>query len=113
MITPPNLMLLRHQLEFLGHRVSEAQNGEEALTLWRMYDNFDYALIDCNMPVMDGFTLAQRLRAEERENDRERATLLGFTAIAQEEVIEQCLAAGMDGCLFKPCSQEEIAKWIK
>lgn len=110
---PPNLMLLRHQLEFLGHRVSEAQNGEEALTLWRMYDNFDYALIDCNMPVMDGFTLAQRLRAEERENDRERATLLGFTAIAQEEVLDQCLAAGMDGCLFKPCSQEEIAKWIK
>lgn len=110
---PPNLMLLRHQLEFLGHQVSEAQNGEEALTLWHMYNNFDYVLIDCNMPVMDGFTLAKRLRAEEKENARARAVLLGFTAIAQEEVIGQCRAAGMDGCLFKPCSQEEIGKWIK
>lgn len=110
---PPNLMLLRYQLEFLGHQVSEAQNGEEALTLWRMYSNFDYVLIDCNMPGMDGFTLARRLRIEEQELGRERATLLGFTAIAQDEVMEHCLAAGMDGCLFKPCTQEEIGKWIK
>ncbi|WP_342321928.1 ATP-binding protein [Kosakonia sp. BYX6] len=110
---PPNLMLLRYQLEFLGHQVCEAQNGEEALNLWSQQHHFDYILIDCNMPVMDGFTLAKRLRAQELHYGVARATLLGFTAIAQAEVIEQCLAAGMDGCLFKPCSQEEIGKWIK
>ncbi len=110
---PPNLMLLRHQLEFLGHQVSEATNGEEALTLWLMTRNYDYILIDCNMPVMDGFTLAKLIRAEELRSRETRATLLGFTAIAQAEVVEQCIAAGMDGCLFKPCSQEVINKWIK
>ncbi|WLI78756.1 ATP-binding protein [Kosakonia sp. H02] len=110
---PPNLMLLRHQLEFLGHQVSEAQNGEEALELWQTQHHFDYILIDCNMPVMDGFTLAKQLREQEQRRGVARATLLGFTAIAQAEVIEHCLAAGMDGCLFKPCSQEEIGKWIK
>lgn len=110
---PPNLMLLRHQLEFLGHQVSEATNGEEALTLWLMTRNYDYILIDCNMPVMDGFTLAKLIRAEELRSAETRATLLGFTAIAQAEVVEQCIAAGMDGCLFKPCSQEVINKWIK
>ena len=65
------------------------------------------------MPVMDGFTLAKLIRAEELRSAETRATLLGFTAIAQAEVVEQCIAAGMDGCLFKPGSQEVINKLIK
>ncbi len=108
----PNLLLLRHQLELLGHQVIEAQSGEEALATWHAHKPFDYILMDCNMPLMDGFTLAKTIRLQERQQAISRATLLGFTAIAQQEIIEQCQQAGMDGCLFKPCSQQEIAQWI-
>lgn len=108
----PNLLLLRHQLELLGHQVIEAQNGEEALATWHAHKPFDYILMDCNMPLMDGFTLAKTIRLQEQQQAISRATLLGFTAIAQQEIIEQCQQAGMDGCLFKPCSQQEIAQWI-
>lgn len=108
----PNLLLLRHQLELLGHQVIEAQSGEEALATWHAHKPFDYILMDCNMPLMDGFTLAKTIRLQEQQQTISRATLLGFTAIAQQEIIEQCQQAGMDGCLFKPCSQQEIAQWI-
>lgn len=57
----PNL-LLRHQLELLGHQVIEAQSGEEALATWHAHKPFDYILMDCNMPLMDGFTLAKTIR---------------------------------------------------
>lgn len=108
----PNLLLLRHQLELLGHQVIEAQSGEEALATWHAHKPFDYILMDCNMPLMDGFTLAKTIRLQEQQQTISRATLLGFTAIAQQEIIEQCQQAGMDGCLFKPCSQQEIVQWI-
>lgn len=108
----PNLLLLRHQLELLGHQVIEAQSGEEALATWHAHKPFDYILMDCNMPLMDGFTLAKTIRLQEQQQAISPATLLGFTAIAQQEIIEQCQQAGMDGCLFKPCSQQEIAQWI-
>ncbi|WP_312278208.1 ATP-binding protein [Kosakonia cowanii] len=108
----PNLLLLRHQLELLGHQVIEAQSGEEALATWHAHKPFDYILMDCNMPLMDGFTLAKTIRLQEQQQAITRATLLGFTAIAQQEIIEQCQNAGMDGCLFKPCSQQDITQWI-
>nr|WP_315079051.1 ATP-binding protein [uncultured Kosakonia sp.] len=108
----PNLLLLRQQLELLGHQVIEAQSGEEALAKWHAYKPFDYILMDCNMPLMDGFQLAKTIRLQEQQQAITRATLLGFTAIAQQEIIEQCQNAGMDGCLFKPCSQQDIAQWI-
>jgi len=68
--------------------------------------------MDCNMPLMDGFQLAKTIRLQEQQQAITRATLLGFTAIAQQEIIEQCQNAGMDGCLFKPCSRQDIAQWI-
>lgn len=109
----PNLLLLRYQLESLGHQVSEANDGAAALDLWRKHRNYDYILIDCNMPVMDGFTFSQKVRQEERQTSGSCATILGFTASSQtQEIIEQCLAAGMDGCLFKPCTQVELSERI-
>lgn len=108
----PNLLLLRHQLEQLGHQVTQAQSADEALAKWHTRQPFDYILMDCNMPKMDGFTLAKIIRLQEQQQAISRATLLGFTAIAQPDIIAQCQNAGMDGCLFKPCSQQELAKWI-
>ena len=107
----PSLLLLRHQLELLGHQVTQAESAEEALAKWHA-QRFDYILMDCNMPQVDGFQLARTIRFQEQQRAISPATLLGCTAIAESDIIEECKNAGMDGCLFKPCSQQEIAQWI-
>ncbi|PLV61041.1 transporter substrate-binding domain-containing protein [Erwinia sp. B116] len=93
---PTNRLLLRHQLETLGHRVTEAEDGIRALQLWQP-QRFDLLITDCNMPYMDGYQLADAIRRFDAE-----ATVWGLTANAQPEVRARCLDAGMDQCLFKP-----------
>lgn len=94
---PANRLLLKSQLERLGHGVVEAENGDQALQLWRSND-FDLIITDCNMPIMDGLTLTRLLRQEQTQP----LTIFGLTANAQPEERARCLAAGMDDCLFKP-----------
>lgn len=98
---PANRMLISQQLEFLGHRVTQAVNGAEGLQAWQQ-DYFDIVITDCRMPVMDGYTLSRRIREEERTTERYVTWILGFTANAQEEERDRCLDAGMNDCLFKP-----------
>ncbi len=98
---PANLMLLDKQLDVLGHRVSQADNGTLALQMWRDGD-FDVLITDCNMPGLDGHQLARAIRAEEAAGTKRRCLILGLTANAQAEERERCLASGMDDCLFKP-----------
>ncbi|MBC3419649.1 transporter substrate-binding domain-containing protein [Pseudomonas sp. RW3S2] len=98
---PANLMLLEKQLCTLGHKVRLAENGEMALALWQA-ETFDLVITDCSMPVMDGHELTRRIRALERERGAQPCQILGVTANAQAEAKAQCLADGMDECLFKP-----------
>lgn len=94
---PTNRLLLKRQLERLGHRVTEAENGEQAISIWQ-YGAFDVVITDCSMPVMDGLALTRYLRQAQTSP----LTIFGLTANAQAEERERCLAAGMDECLFKP-----------
>lgn len=98
---PANLMLLEKQLCTLGHKVRLAENGQTALALWQA-EAFDLVITDCSMPVMDGHELTRRIRALERERGAQPCRILGVTANAQAEAKAQCLADGMDECLFKP-----------
>ncbi|MBC3465748.1 transporter substrate-binding domain-containing protein [Pseudomonas sp. RW10S2] len=98
---PANLMLLEKQLCTLGHKVRLAENGEVALALWQA-ETFDLVITDCSMPVMDGHELTRRIRALERERGAQPCQILGVTANGQAEAKAQCLADGMDECLFKP-----------
>ncbi|WP_271409005.1 ATP-binding protein [Pseudomonas sp. Q1-7] len=108
-----NRELLVQQLTFLGHRATSAENGAEALVIWRN-GYFDLVISDCHMPKMNGYQLAQRIRELERAEGRPRCRLLGYTANAQNEELERCLQAGMDACLFKPASlcalKEQLAE---
>lgn len=105
---PANRQLLTQQLNYLGHRVEDAEDGAHGLRAWRN-GQFDVVITDCNMPLMNGYELAQAIRAEETARGSPPSLILGFTANAQPEEKGRCLAAGMDDCLFKPISLKDLS----
>ena len=109
---PVNRLLLAQQLEHLGHTVAMATDGGEALQMWRPGE-FDLVITDCNMPVLSGYSLARRIREIERESGAARSPILGFTANAQPDEIVRCKEAGMDDCLFKPISIEQLREQLE
>lgn len=104
---PVNRMLLSQQLEYLGHRVEEAVDGVHGLQVWGR-KRFDVVITDCHMPRMTGYELASAIREDEKDRDVHACLLLGFTANALPEERQRCLAAGMDGCLFKPITLHDL-----
>lgn len=108
---PANRLLLASQLSYLGHRVLEAEDGENALQLWRA-NEFDIVITDCNMPNVSGYELTGAIRDEERAHGLPPTLILGFTANAQPEEKVRCLEAGMDDCLFKPILLADLNSWL-
>ena len=106
---PANLLLMGQQLDFLGVRHVNAENGCTALQAWRL-EPFDVLIVDCNMPHMNGYEFAQAVRKEEQLLGRAPCTILAYTANTQPEVRERCQAAGMDDCLLKPISLHELSQ---
>ncbi|WP_306405758.1 response regulator [Pseudomonas protegens] len=104
---PVNRQVLGQQLAFLGHDVVEAQHGQEALKIWREHA-LDLIITDCHMPVMNGAELARSIRQEERDSHDEPIVIIGLTADAQPEEVERCIQAGMNDCLIKPISLDEL-----
>lgn len=104
-----NRILMAKQLAWLGHHSHAAADATEGFLLWQQHE-FDVLITDCNMPNVNGYQLTQRIRDFEKDNGQKPIWIFGFTANAMQEVVERCLNAGMNGCLFKPCSIEMLAK---
>jgi signal transduction histidine kinase/DNA-binding response OmpR family regulator/HPt (histidine-containing phosphotransfer) domain-containing protein len=109
---PVNVEVAKAMLESLDLQVDCARNGEDALQAVRA-NTYDAVLMDCQMPVMDGFAATAAIRREEREAGRGRVLpIIAITANALQGDREACLAAGMDDYLSKPFSQQELAAVI-
>jgi CheY-like chemotaxis protein len=91
-------------MRLLGWRVELARNGREAVEAVGRR-RFDVILMDCQMPVMDGFHAAEEIRKRERDG---RTPIIGVTAAAFPEDRERCLRSGMDGFLPKPVSLDDL-----
>jgi len=94
-------------LKKLGCEVSIAQHGEEALAC-AATDTFDAILMDCQMPVMDGFEATRRLRTGEAGEAAARLPIIAMTANAMQGDRELCLEAGMSDYLAKPVGRNEL-----
>lgn len=109
----PNRLLLCQQLNYLGHDTVPCDDGEAAFAHWQQADPpFDLTITDCNMPNMDGYELSRRIRQVEHRQTVRPHPIFGLTANAQSQIIEQCLEAGMNRCLFKPLSIETLSPLI-
>jgi CheY-like chemotaxis protein len=107
---PVNRAVASRQLRKLGYRVEVVSTGSEALARIGT-EHFDLALMDCQMPGMDGFETTRAIRA--MESPGTRLPIVALTADATPEDRARCAAAGMDGHLAKPFQTEHLKDTIQ
>lgn len=102
---PVNQLVAKGMLGKLGCEVIVAAHGVEALDQLENSE-FDLVLMDCNMPVMDGYEASRQIR---RSGRWPQLPIVALTANAMSEERERCRAAGMNDYLAKPFRREELA----
>ena len=102
-----NQTLAKALLERVGHQVTIAHNGEEAVQLTAA-GQFDLVLMDVQMPVRDGLDASVDIRRRERLQGMPRLPIIALTAHAMKGDREKCIAVGMDDYLSKPIRAEEL-----
>ena len=102
-------------LSIFGCRADVAGNGREALDAIAAKE-YDLVLMDCQMPVMDGYAATRALRALEKETGGKHLTVVALTANAMQGDSDSCLTVGMDDYLSKPFTIQRLgdmlAKWL-
>jgi len=93
----------------MGHRITLATNGLEAVEQWRQSE-FDLILMDVQMPEMNGLLATRQIRREEALGIH--VPIVAMTASAMSEDRDRCLAAGMDDFISKPVSYQVIEEMI-
>jgi signal transduction histidine kinase/CheY-like chemotaxis protein/HPt (histidine-containing phosphotransfer) domain-containing protein len=113
---PVNQKVARKLLERLGLTVDVADNGELALDRLREQP-YAMVLMDCQMPVLDGYSATRRLREIEAEQGKTRTPVIAMTAHAMSGDRERCLQAGMDDYLSKPLDrqllEQTLSRWMQ
>jgi PAS domain S-box-containing protein len=107
---PVNQKVASRLLQKLGLEVDVVENGEEAVRA-ALTVGYDLVLMDCQMPVADGYSATMAIRAAERDSRRTR--IVAMTANAMEGDRNRCLAAGMDDYLSKPVRPAELIRTLE
>lgn len=109
---PANQIIIRHLLEMVGCSVDCADNGQQAMQKI-VAAQYDLIVMDVQMPVMNGYETARRIRSELKFR---QLPVIAMTANATPEDRKRCLDAGMDDFIAKPIYQDQmyliLAKWL-
>jgi CheY-like chemotaxis protein/HPt (histidine-containing phosphotransfer) domain-containing protein len=112
---PVNRTVLGHQLEYIGFQFDVAEDGMDAYEHW-LTGRYALILTDLNMPRMDGYTLARRIREHELQNGSARTPMIALSANVMQGEPEKCREAGMDDFAAKPTTIPVLAarlrKWL-
>lgn len=112
---PVNQRVLSNQLDFLGLQTILCNDGSEALVKVQQGEG-DLVLMDCQMPVMDGFEATRAIRQWERSTGNRPIPIIAVTAHVMSGDAELCLQSGMDAYLSKPIDldrlQQMLALWL-
>ena len=112
---PVNLAVAQRLISLTGMHCDTAENGEQALVRLSC-EHYDIVLMDCQMPVMDGYSATEAWRRHEIEQGLPRLPIVAMTANAMAGDRQKCLDAGMDDYLSKPVSrqllEETLGRWL-
>ncbi len=110
---PVNQEVVREMLDLWGCQTTLVSNGGQAVELWSS-SAFDLILMDCHMPVVDGFAATRWIRDREQLAGKGRhVRIVALTANVLQRDRQECLLAGMDGFLSKPFTQNELRRVIE
>ncbi len=104
---PDNRLLIKAYLKREPYDVDEAENGEEALAMFKR-KAYDLVLMDVQMPIMDGHTATRKIRAFEAAHDAAAVPVIALTANAIKEDMDESLAAGCSAHLTKPIKKQTL-----
>lgn len=107
---PANLLILEHQLRALDCDVELAADGAQALEK-AAAQSFHVILLDCQLPDVDGYAVAERIRAREGGTGA-HTPILAISSATDEEHQQRVLASGMDGMLTKPIREDVLRDLI-
>jgi len=106
---PVNQAVALGMIESIGFNVDVADDGRDGLNKLAA-EHFDLVLMDCQMPVLDGYAATRELRASEKDGEHKPVIALTANAMTGDE--EKCLAAGMDDYLSKPFEPEMLEQKV-
>lgn len=101
-------VLGQHVLEMLGCEVDIVPNGADVVDKARVRD-YDLILMDCEMPIVDGYQATQAIRQTERSC---KTPIVALTAKAFKNEKERCLEVGMNDYMDKPIREERVCEMI-
>ncbi len=104
-----NQMVIMAMLKKMQQKPIVVENGQEALdALTDPNHKIDLVLMDCSMPVMDGYEATRAIRKMESDQERSPIKIVALSAHVMEEQRSACIEAGMDGYLSKPIETPEL-----
>ena len=109
---PTNRLVVGKILNRWGATVCFAENGVEAVTLFENPNSFDFVLMDCEMPEMDGYTATRQIRAVEARQQQQAVPIIALTAHVLPEFRDKAHQAGMSEYITKPINREALLETI-
>lgn len=106
---PINQILAQRLVERFGHKAFVSEDGALAIEALQTHP-FDLVLMDCQMPVLDGFEATRRIRAG--TTPLKDIPIIGLSASATDEAKSECLAAGMNDFMSKPINFDDLNRII-
>lgn len=103
-----NQLVVTKMLNKLGVQYDVTENGEEALQHVKTAGPYAVILMDCEMPVMDGYQATQAIRVWESQHARSATPIIALTANVMKEQVAHCLTVGMNAHLAKPLVFKEL-----
>ena len=103
-----NRMFAEDLFETANFYFKSCKNGKEAVDAIAEDDNYDIILMDCQMPVMDGFEASEIIKGWSREGKVKHIPIVAWTANAISTTRDKCIKSGMDDYLSKPFEIEDI-----
>jgi len=110
---PINRLVVTSYMSKLGLQYTAVENGLLAVNTFMAEPYFDLILMDCEMPVLDGYRASTEIRNFEQDKAIARTRIVALTAHALPEQLDRCMAAGMDGRLTKPLHFKELQGLVK